>query len=422
MIDQTHPSSLAVTLLFYAYRVLLLLLTPVFIIITLQQYVTRNGKVRFLLQRFGFAIPKLNSCRWIHCASVGEVNTAIEFIRGIQKKYPSQPILITTNTPTGKYALTKKLDKNSYTHCFFPIDFSWAIRRFLHQVKPQEAIILETELWPNMFELCRKQEIPVSIINARLSHKTLGAPKFILALYRQCLLSTRQVLAQSRQQAINFESLGFPKANNVGNLKWVTPAIQVNPTNSLRKLSSRRYVAAISTHKDEEQLIAKAMAKHFVQGELFLLIIPRHAERGRTLKKELTQRGFHVSLRSTNEAINSNTQIYIADTTGEVTDLIADSEFCIIGGSFVPHGGQNFLEAAALSKAIICGPYMHNFTEITALFNANSAIIKTEDEPALEQALSRFINNTNFRENTANNAYALFEKNKDIVERYLSYF
>ncbi len=405
-----------------AYRALLLLLSPVFIFITLQQYITRNGKMLYLLQRFGFSIPKLNSSIWIHCASVGEVNTAAAFILGIQKKHPSQQILITTNTPTGKYALSKKLNKGSYTHCFLPIDFAWSIRRFLQRAHPQKAIILETELWPNMFELCKKKTIPVSIINARLSKKTLGAPRFIRYLYKQCLQSTEQVLAQSEQQAINFKLLGFTKARHVGNLKWVTPTIKINPINSPKKINDRNYVAAISTHKNEEELIAKAMKSHLFQDNLFLLIIPRHAERGETLKKELTQLGFRVSLRSKNDPISDDTQIYIADTTGEVIDLIADSEFCIIGGSFIPHGGQNFLEAAALNKAIICGPHMHNFAEVTTLFRAANAIIKVEDEQTLEQALSQLVTDTSFRDWTANNAHGLFEKNRDIVKRYLAYF
>ncbi|MCF6235724.1 MAG: hypothetical protein L3J70_05025 [Gammaproteobacteria bacterium] len=415
-------SSVTATLGLYTYRILLLLLTPIFIIMTLHQYITRNGKLEFLLQRFGFSIPKLNSPIWIHCASVGEVNTAAVFIQGLKKKHPSQPILITTNTPTGKYAALKKFDQSRYTHCFLPIDFAWAIRYFLNRTKPQEAIILETELWPNMFDLCQKKKIPISIINARLSKKTLGAPKFILYLYKQCLLKTKQVLAQSKQQAINFESLGFFKAKNIGNLKWVTPPAKINPQNSLKKMSARNYIAAVSTHKSEEQLIANAMKSHLQKNKLFLLIIPRHAERGEALQQELNQIGFQTSSRSKNEPINNHTQIYIADTTGEVIDLIADSEFCIIGGSFIPHGGQNFLEAAALNKAVICGSHMHNFSEITALFNAANAIIEVEDEQTLEQALSRLITDTDFRDITANNAHTLFEINKGIVERYLAYF
>ncbi len=419
MINQT---SLTETLALYSYRILLLLFTPIFAVMTLQQYVTRNGNILYLLQRFGFSIPKLNSCLWVHCASVGEVNTAAAFIQELQKKYPTERILITTNTPTGKYAASKKFDEENYTHCFLPIDYTWAIRRFLSHAKPKEAIILETELWPNMFELCHKRNIPVSIINARLSKKTLGAPKFIRNLYKQCLRGTKQVLAQSRQQAINFESLGFFKARDVGNLKWAQSEVKVNPQNSPKKMSSRNYIAAISTHKNEEVLIAKAMKSHLQKHKQFLLIIPRHAERGKALEQELTQLGFQTSLRSKNEPINNCTQIYIADTTGEVIDLIADSEFCVIGGSFIPHGGQNFLEAAALNKAIICGSHMHNFTEMTALFSRKNAIIKVDNEHSLEQTISKFITDTDFRNNTANNARILFEKNSGIVEKYLTCF
>jgi len=202
----------------------------------------------------------------------------------------------------------------------------------------------------------------------------------------------------------------------VGNLKYYSQSNQTID-GLIKPLSSRQHFALISSHHDEELRIAEIIVNTLP--DMLFIIIPRHIERAKSLEKTLKDEGYTVSVRSKNEAFNDDTQIYLADTMGEVSGLIVDASVCIIGGSFIDHGGQNLLEPARLSKAIICGPYMYNFADIFNQFDSKQAVIST-DYNNLAATLKEIINNPSLKKGLEENAQALSSNYKKIVDSYMA--
>ena len=349
----------------WRYKLLLLLLFIPLALYTLWQSL-RAFEFKYFLQRLTISFKGKSEKKgiWFHAASVGEVNAVIPLILKIHQETPELSITLTSNTQTSASVAKKQLP-DSIQYFYFPLDYSWAIKRLIRKIKPQSIFIVETEFWPNLYTQAHKQNIPLVIINGRISEKTLHAKKWLKNIYAQILPLVTYVYARSETDQNRFIELGLPanKTEVQGNIKFALPEQQnIEPINL-----NRPYVLAASTREEEEQLIVDAWLKSNYKDDL-LVIVPRHPKRLSDILNRLSPFQLEVAVRSKKDTTTNKTNIYIADTIGELKQFIAGSDFVIMGGSFVPKGGHNILEVAQLGKAVVFGPDMRSFEDEASLF------------------------------------------------------
>lgn len=398
----------------FSYQLLLFLLLPVFIGISLKHYL-QNKDALYLWQRLGLKLPKINQPVCFHCASVGEVIAAIPLIKLHHKKYPRQNILVTSNTITAARICQQRL--SFVTHCYLPFDYRICINRFLKKTRPNKIVIVETEIWPNLFQLTHQYKIPLFIINGRLSHKTLNTNSWFRRIYKRSLFYVNKIYCRSENDADGFKFLQADpdKIETIGNLKFSlanqTPVSQDN-------LIGRPYVLAASTREDEEQEILNIW-QQTQHNNLLLVIAPRHPQRKDEILNAIKPSGVDIKTRSSQQQITEKTDIYLADTIGELGALFEHAEFIIMGGSFVNKGGHNILEPANYSKAIIYGPYMENFAAENILFLDNNAAIQAKDSASAVSHINQLVSDLPYRQKLGHNAHQLMLKNRNIAEVYL---
>ncbi len=399
------------------YKLLIILLSvPVIIYITWTAI--RNRNLRFFLQRSGFAYNNRSVTTkkniWLHAASVGELNAASPLIK---KLCENNNIILTTNTPSSAL-LAEKLFNSKVVHNYCPVDWQWAIHRFINKTRPQLLLIIETELWPNLFTVCHKKDISITIINGRLSERTTHASDWMKKRYAECLQSVKMVFARSKEDAQRFIELGADntKVKTTGNIKYYQQ--HSNKTVSPFKLD-RHYVLAASTRDNEEKILVQAWLASDHASRL-IVIVPRHPHRLNEIISQLKEFNLNIAIRSKDETITDKTDIYIADTFGELLSFISGADFVIMGGSFVNKGGQNILEVAQLGKTVIFGPYMHNFSEEARLFTEQNAGIQCENGASLEKALCRLFKAPEKIEQYQKNAVALVAQQQCVFNNYLN--
>ncbi|MGB0866304.1 MAG: 3-deoxy-D-manno-octulosonic acid transferase [Granulosicoccaceae bacterium] len=354
------------------YRLLLTLLTPVLVVVIGWQ-AWKNRSKRFAMQRLGIGFT-LTTQRpvWIHCASVGEVNAAKALIEGLRAKQDCPPLLVSTATPTGADAVLQQ-GWNDIPHVFLPLDFSWTVVRAFNAIEPRALLLMETEIWPNLIHQAHRQGVPVVIFNGRLSPRTMNAPQWLRPVYQQTLAKVSTVLAKSSEDAKRFVSLGAAadRVQTLGNLKFAAAAqaqaTQANPID-------QPFWLAASTHENEEQQLCQALLREPKGATALLLIAPRHPKRSAKIQQQLQALGIEFAVRSKSETIEVDTQVYLADTLGEMQGWLQHAQLVFMGGSLVDVGGHNLLEPAAAGKPIISGPYLHNFTEEAALLSEVGAL------------------------------------------------
>lgn len=397
-----------------SYQLLLISLAPIFLWLSIK-HVLNNKNSEYLWQRLGMKLPDTKMTIWFHCASVGEVITATPLIKLYNEKFPDKNILVTTNTITGANICKKRLPFT--THCFLPLDYRFITRRFLNKCQPKELIILETELWPNLFQLCHSKDIPISIINGRLSQRSLNTSAWTKRLYKKTLQYVKKVYCRSDSDADAYQYLGATnkQIEITGNLKF---SISLNTT-SLDNLITRPYVLAASTHTGEEKKIVEAWKKSN-HNNLLLVIAPRHPERKNEILRDIEFLSNEIKIRSLQEEITDKTDIYLADTLGELSALFQHAELVIMGGSFVSKGGHNILEPAARSKAILYGSSMENFCAEDILFRRHNAAIQANSKQQTIDCLNMLLDDTEKRETLGINARKLIEKNNNIAEVYFN--
>ena len=399
----------------WRYRLLLLLLFIPLSLYTLWQSI-RASEFRYFLQRLALFYKedaKKNGI-WIHAASVGEVNAVIPLIIKIHEETPELTITLTSNTQTSA-SIAKKQLPDGIQYFYFPLDYNLAIKRLIKKISPQSIFIVETEFWPNLYTQAYKQNIPLVIINGRISEKTLHAKRWLKNIYAQILPMVTQVYARSETDQNRFIELGLPtnKIETLGNIKFALPEQQnIKPINL-----NRPYVLAASTREEEEQLIVDAWLKSNYKDEL-LVIVPRHPKRLSDILNRLNPFQLEVAIRSKKDTTTNKTNIYIADTIGELKQFIAGSEFVIMGGSFVPKGGHNILEVAQLGKAVVFGPDMRSFEDEASLFlkYKNGLQCKITN---LTKQLNIIYDDTNIIETLEQNSKTLILDNENIFTNYL---
>jgi len=360
---------------------------------------------------------------WFHAVSLGECEALFPLIKQLLKQHPTSKVLITTTTPTGS-ARVKAVMQESVIHVYLPYDIPDAICRFMRCFKPKMAVIMETEIWPNLYIACGKRGTPLYIINARLSEKSERGYQKIPSLIHPALAQVSLIATQTEDDAKRFISIGADnaKVKSLGNIKFdveVSQEILEQGKQIKNDLFRGRFVWLIaSTHKDEESIflgVYQEIKKKIP--ELLLVIVPRHPERFAEVKKLCEQQQFAVVLRTTKEKISLETDVYLADTLGELKMLYASADVAFVGGSMVPSGGHNILEAAAAGVPVMFGPYMSNFKDIARGVLAANAAMQCKDINALIDSLLILHNQPSLKTTLIENAKAFVIHNQGATDK-----
>lgn len=398
------------------YNALLWALGLPLIVFTLGQALRRGGW-RYAKQRLGWAYPRLTQRPlWLHAASVGEVLAAQPLIERLRARYPNAQILVTTTTATGAAVAAARLPAG-VTHAYLPLDWSGAVRRFLRALQPRCALIMETEVWPNLYHRCKTEGVVLVLVNGRLSARTLGAGNWLRRIYGATLAQVTAVLARSETDRAAFVELGAPpdRVSVIGNIKFSAGA--GGPESAPLNLA-RPYLLAASTHDDEELRLAR-LWQNLAHGGHLLVIAPRHPQRAKSILQQLQATQLNVAVRSRGEVLTAATDVYLADTLGELPALISGAALVFMGGSLVPVGGHNILEPARAGKAMLFGPYMRNFADEARALLAADAAVQVRDVTDLGEHITRLLDDPQRCRELGERAQALLRAHADIADRYL---
>jgi len=346
-------------------------------------------------ERFGFGMPPLpRPSIWIHAVSVGEVQAAAPLVRTLLKRHPGVPLVLTTMTPTGSDRV-RALFGESVVHSYVPYDLAGAVRRFFNWAQPSLAIIMETELWPNLYHECGQRQVPLVLASARVSLRSVRYYRLVIPLFRNTLANGIVIAAQTEADADRFCLLGAnPTLTRVtGNIKFdfELPAEIAAHGRELRDQQARNrpvWVAA-STHDGEEIAALDAHARVLERhpGAL-LILVPRHPERFAPVAALLESRGISYVTRSSRALAGPATQVLLGDTMGELTTFYAAADVAFVGGSLVRIGGHNLLEPVALGVPVVTGPHNENAADIAELLFDCGAALMVRDWAGLAAEVS----------------------------------
>lgn len=377
-------------------------------------------------ERFGFVAPLAGRTIWVHAVSVGEVRSAAPLVAALVERYPQHRLVVTTMTPTGS-AQVRELFGGRVEHCYVPYDFPDAVRRFLDRMRPELAVVAETEFWPNLFAECGRRGIPLLLVNGRVSQASLRGYLRVPRIMRTMLANADLFCAQTRVDAQRLRNLGAPDhlVHVTGNLKFDVelPAVLLDEARALRGHWGRErpvWIAA-STHAGEEAQVLTAFERlRAAWPELLLVLVPRHPERFSAVARLCRRRGYAVALRSaTPAALPRGTQILVGDTMGELQRLYAAADVAFIGGSLVAHGGQNLLEACAVNVPVVFGPHMFHFEEISAMALERGAARQVPDVAGLAEAVGLYFEQPELRRAAGRAAHTLVAENRGALARTL---
>lgn len=401
----------------WLYRISLTLLAPLLAWHSIAQ-ARRADDPRMARQKLGKDLPERHDRPvWIHMASVGEVNAAWPLVMELRQRHPELSLIVSTFTPSGAATAQKKFGPD-IEHVYLPLDFDQTVRNFFQRIKPRCALIMETEIWPRLFYRCRLNGIPLVIVNGRLSARSMDKPGWIRAVHQDALRNVDRILARSKTDAENFIELGVDqdKIQVIDNIKFAAPPAQ----QSIEPLSlTRPYILAASTHDNEELQLSRAWLASKLSQKYLLVIAPRHPKRKAAILQQLRPLTKQLAVRSDNEAVTSATQIYLADTFGELPGFIAGAEIVCMGGSLIARGGQNVIEAARLGKATLFGPHMDNFADERDLLIEGGAGVEVENASALIDTAAQLLGRPDQLKDMGRRAQQLVNAKADVARRYL---
>jgi len=405
------------------YTLLLYLSLPIAILkLIVKERKSHFWKVK-LKNQLGFVTKTASKVIWVHCVSVGEFNAARPLIDQLLDIYPEHRLAITTTTITGAEAV-KNHYKNRVIHYFFPFDLPFIVGPFINKINPVACILLETEIWPNLINNLNKKAIPVMLVNARLSERSLNKyQKFSSNFIQKTINQLTLIGSQNERSSERFLSLGVSpdKVVTVGNLKFDSnEKDNPNITQSLQKIvGERRVVVFASTREGEEKKIIKSYVNTKDKFDALMIVIPRHPQRFDEVFNLLVDSGLDVKRRSHGLICDENTQVLLGDSMGELLSYYSVCDIAFIGGSLVDTGGQNMLEAAAASKPILFGPSVFNFEQIAQSMLETDSAIQVDDADNLMKTLSGLLLDDTKRVKLGENAKNLLEKHRGAVDRLL---
>ncbi len=407
------------------YSALLYLLLP----ITVYHLVWRGFRVREYFQRWderyaSYPESGHRPCVWLHAVSVGEVNAAAPVVDALRRQRPDIRWVITTITPTGSQRV-RALWGEAVDHVYLPYDVPGSAGRFLDHFRPSLALILETELWPNLLFGCRDRDIPVYILNARLSARSLKGYRLLRPLVGRALRTVACVAAQSREDARRFVVLGARQAQvcALGNLKF-----DIHPPDPAPLLAAfhahvpagRAVWIAASTHDGEEQAVIDLHARVLERyPDALLLWAPRHPERFGKVEASVRAQGWRVATRSAERWPGADTQVFVINTLGELMPFFACAQVAFVGGSLQAIGGHNLLEPAAMGAAVITGPHLHNFAEISRRMSEAGALRILDDAALLGDELLHLLGDAPARQRMVEAGAELVANGRGALERTL---
>ena len=420
----------------FLYSIVLYLSVPLVLLKLLLRGCGNRAYLERIPERFGcVAEPKSGlPVIWVHAVSVGEVQASGALVKRLIRSYPGCRVLLTTITPTGA-ARVEKLFSGSVEHRYLPYDLPHGVNLFLRRINPRLLVILETEIWPNLLHYCRRRGVPAVLVNARLSSASYRGYLRFRHFSASAVQMFSHIAARSAQDARRFQALGAdPGAMTVaGDLKFddeLPPEISAQSQPLRQSLSGNRPVwIAASTHAGEEEQVLEAFRQ--VRERLpdcLLIIAPRHPERFDKVYHLFRRQDLQVARRSDDEAVVlRDTDVYLLDTLGELPLFYACADAAFVGGSLVPAGGHNVLEAARLGVPLVTGAHTGNFAEIIGLFKAAGAIMTVNDATQLAAAVTRLLTDAELRRARGERGQRLVQDNRGaldsvmgILDSYLS--
>ena len=413
--------------MFFIYSIIY---TIVIIVLFIPQYLKRPEGLRskWLREKLG-SLPDLASSIWVHAVSVGEVNAAIQLLRRLRTKYPAMPIVLSTITDTGQKVALDKVPEG-VTVVYLPFDISWILERAFRRVRPKMLIVMETELWPNIFRLSYKRNVPVIILNGRISAKSSRGYRKISFFMKKVFSYVTVFSMQSNLDAERLKAIGADekKVQVSGNFKFDMEMSGKTP--AWAAAVKGPVIVAGSTHRGEEELVLSAYLENLGKfPDLKLILAPRHPERFREVADLLRGKGIpfvrRSELRDSDDAGGPFIEkVLLLDSVGELSSVYAIADIALIGKSFLGTGGQNPLEPAYWGKPVLCGPHMENFPFMQEFYDAGAAF---EVEPAsLAKKIGRLLADPDLAKRAGEKAKALYAsksgavgKAMEIIGKYL---
>lgn len=413
-------------MLFYsrlAYTLLLWLLLPYAFLHLLWRARKQPEYLRHIGERFGlYSVRCDRPVIWLHAVSVGETRATQSLITRLQEAYPNHQILLTHTTPTGR-ATGEQLYGDSVLRVYLPYDYPFAVNDFLRHFRPQLGILMETEIWFNLIHACHTAGTPLLLLNARMSEKSAQGYARFARLTRNALRELTAIAAQTQDDASRLTKLGAQDVSVMGNLKFdiEPPAAMLELGRHLREQFGvkRKIFLAASTRDGEEALLLDALVRWLnpravqptvrgepveppatdlkpfdrlkANGDLLVVIVPRHPQRFAAVSNLLEQRGLAFQRRSEGRSVPAEVSVVLGDSMGEMFGYYAAADLAFIGGSLLPFGGQNLIEACAVGTPVLVGPHTHNFAEATRLAVNAGAAVQVHDAGDLMRSVDHLL-------------------------------
>ena len=404
------------------YTVIFYLISPFIFLRLLWRSIKMPAARQRWNERLGFYTRNYSQdAVWFHAVSVGEAEALFPLLKRLQARHPDANLLVTTMTPTGSSRVQAVLG-DRVAHVYLPYDLPDVLNRFMQCFRPRLLVVMETEIWPNLYAECGKRRIPMFLINARLTENSVCAYRKFPFLIRPALSHVALIAAQTPDDAERFVQIGAPpeKVSVLGNMKFDIEIAEETLAEGRRLKTGtfgKRFVWIIaSTHKNEEAIFLDIYPEIRAKiPDLLLVIVPRHPERFNDVRKLCEERQLRVVMRTSGSRCSAGTDVYIADTLGELKMLYAAADAAFIGGSLVPVGGHNLLEAVAAGVPVMFGPYMANFKDIAAGVLSRKAAIECRTPQDVVAAIQSLHSDAGNRAELVQRARAFLQENRGAI-------
>ncbi len=388
------------------------------------------GYRQHLAERFGFYRPPArhveNPCIWLHAVSVGETRAAEPLIDALLLDYPEHDIVLTHMTPTGRATGQALFGKHAprLRQAYLPYDTGWMAARFIRHFSPRLCVLMETEVWPNLMAQCVAHHVPVALVNARLSQRSLRKGQRFGTLMTEAAQGLSCVAAQTEADAARVRELGARQVQVTGSIKFdvTPPPSMVAKGEALRaQIGARPVLLCASTREGEEAMILDALPPS-LRADALLLVVPRHPQRFDEVAHLIGAHGLRMARRSIlgEEALPADVRVLLGDSMGEMFAYFAACDVAFIGGSLQPLGGQNLIEACALGKPVLIGPHTFNFSLVSEDAVAAGAALRVQDPAGLWRAAMHMLDAGDDRQEMGRKASAFSRQHRGATARTMA--
>ncbi len=411
------------------YNILQLLLAPLFILLFPLYLIGNKGKRKNILRRLGFGLkpPAKEDDHyptiWIHALSVGEVTSAVPLVQALRSEIPRSNLVFSATTASGQKLAESLIGPWADSLVPFPLDIRFVVSRFMKQIKPDLFILVETDFWPNFLNGCACRGVQALLVNGRISSRSMRSYLRYDFFFKPMFNLFALLCMQTEQDTENMQQLGIPrdKLKTIGNLKFASPAdcSRQALTAQVNTSPGRLTIIGGSTHDGEEKALISSYHNLRKKGyDLHMVIAPRQVGRSSAIAELARTAGLSVVLYSTSN--KAETDITILDTIGDLGSIYASADITFIGGSLVPEGGHNPLEASRQGKPLLFGPFMEDFSEISSALLEIGAAFQVTDQPSLENMLEQLIISEELRHIYGNRARQFTEKQQDVLAAHIA--